>query len=151
MQYKSQKVFVRSTQDVDIWMEIPIQDDVYIWANNSVSSYLNFIPIFWNVLIWLKYDFMHHLPWSLGLIAGPIWKMSCNNLLLSHILLQYVRFCMSNNSRKSVLVICPRNKYPYNNITTVNSVTNTWSTQQTPMFHGCTITNKQNVEPWKLF
>ena len=32
------------------------------------------------------------------------------------------------------------------NITTVNSVTNrnTWSIQQTPMFHGCTITNKQN-------
>ena len=40
------------SQDVDIWMEIPIQDDVYIWANYSASSYLNFIPIFWNVLIW---------------------------------------------------------------------------------------------------
>jgi hypothetical protein len=50
-------VFVKSTQDVDNWMEIPIQDDVYIWANYSASSYLNFIPIFWNVLIWLKYDF----------------------------------------------------------------------------------------------
>jgi hypothetical protein len=49
-------VFVKSTQDVDIWMDFPIQDDVYIWANYSVSSYLNFIPIFWNVLIWLKYD-----------------------------------------------------------------------------------------------
>jgi hypothetical protein len=35
------------------------------------------------------------------------------------------------------------------NITTVSSVTNTWSIQQTPMFHGCTITNNQNVEPWK--
>jgi hypothetical protein len=33
---------------------------------------------------------------------------------------------------------------------TVNSITNTWSIQQTPMFHGCTITNKQNVEPRKL-
>jgi hypothetical protein len=53
------KVFVASTQDVDIWIEIPIQHDVYIWANYSVSSYLNFIPMFWNVLIWLKYDFMH--------------------------------------------------------------------------------------------
>jgi hypothetical protein len=40
-------------------MEIPIQRDVYIWANYSVSSYLNFIPICWNVLIWLKYDFIH--------------------------------------------------------------------------------------------
>jgi hypothetical protein len=30
---------------------------------------------------------------SLGLIPGPIWKMSFNNLLLSHILLQYVHFC----------------------------------------------------------
>jgi hypothetical protein len=36
------------------------------------------------------------------------------------------------------------------NIITVISVTNTWSIQQTPMFHGCTITNKQNFEPWKL-
>jgi len=34
---------------------------IYIWANYSVSSYLSFIPICWNVLIWLKYDFMHHL------------------------------------------------------------------------------------------
>jgi hypothetical protein len=51
------KCFVKSTQHIDIWMQIPIQDDVYIWANYSVSSYLNFIPIFWNVLIWLKYDF----------------------------------------------------------------------------------------------
>ena len=32
---------------------------VYIWANYSVSSYLKCIPICWNVLIWLKYDFMH--------------------------------------------------------------------------------------------
>ena len=38
-------------------MEIPIQHDVYILVNYSVSSYLNFIPIY--VLIWLKYDFMH--------------------------------------------------------------------------------------------
>jgi len=49
---------VKSTQDVDIWTEIPIQHDVHNWANYSVSSYLNFIPICWNVLIWLKYDFM---------------------------------------------------------------------------------------------
>ena len=34
-----QKMFVKSIQDVDIWMEIPIQHDVYIWANYSVSSY----------------------------------------------------------------------------------------------------------------
>jgi uncharacterized Fe-S radical SAM superfamily protein PflX len=40
-------------------MEIPIQHVVYIWANYSVSSYLKFIPICWNVLIWLKYNFMH--------------------------------------------------------------------------------------------
>jgi hypothetical protein len=31
------KLFVKSTQDVDIWMETPIQHDVYIWANYSVS------------------------------------------------------------------------------------------------------------------
>ena len=41
------KLFVKSTQDV------------YIWANYSVSSYLKCIPICWNVLIWLIYDFMH--------------------------------------------------------------------------------------------
>ena len=35
---------------------------------------------------------------SVGLIPGPIWKMSCNNLLLSHILLRYVPFGMSNTS-----------------------------------------------------
>ena len=29
----------------------------------------------------------------------------------------------------------------YNTLTTVNSVTNTRTIQQTPMFHGCTITN----------
>ena len=52
-------VFVKSTQDVDIWMEIPIKHDVYIWANYSASSYLNFISICWNVLIWLKYEYMH--------------------------------------------------------------------------------------------
>jgi hypothetical protein len=51
------KVYVQSTQDVDIWMEIYIQHDVYIWSKYFVSSYLNFIPIFWNVLIWLKYDY----------------------------------------------------------------------------------------------
>jgi hypothetical protein len=57
--YCKKDLFVKSTQDVDIWMEIPIQHDVYIWANYSVSSCLKFIPICWNVLIWLKYDFMH--------------------------------------------------------------------------------------------
>jgi hypothetical protein len=54
-------MFVKSTQDVHIWMEFPIQHDVYIWANYSISSYLNFTPIFRNMLIWLKSDFMHHL------------------------------------------------------------------------------------------
>ena len=44
-------------------MQIPIQHNVYIfflyiWANYSISSL--FIPIiFWNALIWLKYDFIH--------------------------------------------------------------------------------------------
>ena len=54
-------------EDVDIWMEIPIQHDVYIWANYSVSNYLNSIPIFWNVLIWLKYDLMHNFMHHLSL------------------------------------------------------------------------------------
>jgi hypothetical protein len=54
-------VLVKSTQDVDIWMGIPFQEDICIWVNYSVSSYLNFILIFWNVLIWLQYNYMHHL------------------------------------------------------------------------------------------
>ena len=58
---------VKSTHAVDIWMEIPIQHDVYIWANYSVSSYLSFIPIFWNVLMWLKYDFMNIFMHQLSL------------------------------------------------------------------------------------
>jgi hypothetical protein len=33
-------------------MEIPIQHDAYIWAIYSISSYLRFIPICWNVSIW---------------------------------------------------------------------------------------------------
>jgi hypothetical protein len=36
------------------------------------------------------------------------------------------------------------------NITTVNSVTNTWSIQQTPMFHGCTITNKPSYFMYRV-
>ena len=39
-------------------MEIPFQDDVYIWASYSFSSFLNYIPIFCNVIIWLIYDFI---------------------------------------------------------------------------------------------
>jgi hypothetical protein len=30
-------MFVKSIQDVDIWMEIPIQHDIYIWVNYSVT------------------------------------------------------------------------------------------------------------------
>jgi hypothetical protein len=48
-----------------------------------------------------------------------------------------------------MLFLYSKRLHEQKNITTVNSVTNTWSIQQTPMFHGCTITNKQNVEPWK--
>jgi hypothetical protein len=54
LQYKSQcleKVNVKYVIKRYIWMEIPIQHDVYIWANYSVSSYLKCIPICWNVLI----------------------------------------------------------------------------------------------------
>jgi len=41
---------------------IPIQHNVpvYIWANYSISSlFIPIIIIVWNVLIWLKYDFIH--------------------------------------------------------------------------------------------
>ena len=38
----------------------------------------------------------------------------------------------------------------YNTLTTVNSVTNTRTIQQTPMFHGCTITNLNiTINKWK--
>jgi hypothetical protein len=39
---------------------------------------------------------------------------SGNMKILSHILLQYVDFCLSNNSQQSVLVICPQGKYGAN-------------------------------------
>ena len=65
--YNDVRNCVKSTQDVNIWMEIPIQHDVYIWTNYSVSCYLNFIPICWNVLNWLKYDFMHIFMYRLFL------------------------------------------------------------------------------------
>ena len=39
-------------------MEILIQHDVYIWANYFVSNCINCIPIFWNVLILLKFHFI---------------------------------------------------------------------------------------------
>jgi hypothetical protein len=60
LQYKS-----RFLKKVNV--KIPIQHDMYILANYSVSSYLNLIPIFWNVLIWLKYDFMHIVMHHLSL------------------------------------------------------------------------------------
>ena len=44
--YNDVRKTLKSTQNVDIWMEIPIQHDVYMWANYSISIYLNFIPIF---------------------------------------------------------------------------------------------------------
>ena len=47
-----------------------------------------------------------------------------------------------------MLFLYSKRLYEQNNITTDNSVTNTWSILQTHMFHDCTI--KQNVEPWKL-
>ena len=38
----------------------------------------------------------------------------------------------------------------YNTLTSVNSVTNTRTIQQTPMFHGCTITNLNiTINKWK--
>ena len=45
---------------------------LYIWANYSVSNYLNFIPIFWNVSIWLKYDFYHIFCCNMFVFACPI-------------------------------------------------------------------------------
>ena len=38
-----------------------------------------------------------------------------------------------------MLFLYSKRLHEQKNITTVNSVTNTWSIQQTPMFHGCTI------------
>ena len=51
-------MFVKSNKDVDIWMEIPIQKARRIYLLFRFNL-LNFIPIFWNVLIWLNYDLMH--------------------------------------------------------------------------------------------
>jgi hypothetical protein len=42
-----------------------------------------------------------------------------------------------------MLFLYSKRLHEQKNITTVNSVTNTWSIQQTPMFHGCTITSHE--------
>ena len=55
-------MFVKYTQDDDIWMEFPIQHGLYTFELIiPFQVILNFIPIFWNMLIWLKYDLMHHI------------------------------------------------------------------------------------------
>ena len=61
--------FKKISNNVDLYVrkEILIQHDVYIWATYSVLSYLNFIPIFSNVLNWLKYDCMHNFMHQLSL------------------------------------------------------------------------------------
>jgi cytochrome c1 len=94
LQYKSQcleKVnvkYVIKRLDVDIWMEIPIQHDVYIWANYSVLSYLNCIPICWNVLIWLKYDLL---------------RIYFRNLSVQRSVLQYQSQCLKKVNVKYVI------------------------------------------------
>jgi hypothetical protein len=66
-----------SERSQSIRREIPIQHDVYIWANYSILSYLNFIPICWNVLIWLKYDFMHIFMHHLSLFYCNMFVFPC--------------------------------------------------------------------------
>ena len=48
---------------------------VYIWTNYSGSRYLIFIPIFWNVLIWLKYDFMHTCTSLCAIFPSVLWHI----------------------------------------------------------------------------
>jgi hypothetical protein len=85
---------VKSTHAVDIWMEIPIQHDVYISANYSVSSYLNFIPICWNVLIWLKYDFR---------TKSTLLRIYLSNLSVQRSFLQYKSQCLEKVNVKYVI------------------------------------------------
>ena len=77
------------------------------------------------------------------------WKHGRQNITL-----HWINGIIPNNkcifTKLNAVFILKTAAWTKKNITTVNSVTNTWSIQQTPMFHGCTITNKQNVEPWKL-
>jgi hypothetical protein len=53
-----------------------------------------------------------------------------------------------NENDDVMLFLYSKRLHEQKNITTVNSVTNTWSIQQTPRFHGCTITNK--TKRWAL-
>jgi hypothetical protein len=85
--------------------------DVYIWANYSVSSYSKFIPICWNVLIWLKYYFMHifmhHLSFETKIFASwtkaTLFRIYFRNLSVQKSFLQYKSQCLEKVNVKYVI------------------------------------------------
>jgi hypothetical protein len=101
-------------------MEIPIQHDVYIWANYFVSSYLRFIPICWNVLIWLKYDFMHIFMHHLSLYFETTAQIPEVEFGGDEIKYSYHIFCCNMFvfacpiiAKSQCWVFAIRGKYPY--------------------------------------
>jgi hypothetical protein len=102
-------------------MEIPIQHDVYIWANYSVSSYLNFIPICWNVLCDRYNIFYHIFGCNMFVFACPIiaksqcWLIALRTntgqisifALKYPYLPSYIRICWANYSVSSYLNFIP--------------------------------------------
>ena len=68
-------MFVKSIQDVDIWMEIPVQHHVYIWANYFVLIFLNLFQYFemckfyWNTIP----IFIHHLSLHFDIHVNNVW------------------------------------------------------------------------------
>jgi hypothetical protein len=77
------------------------------------------VLMFHNYFIWWWVLMVHNYCFNIVLCGNRVEDHKLNRMIisstsLSHILLQYVRLCISNNSYKSVLVICPlRGKYPY--------------------------------------
>jgi hypothetical protein len=87
-------------------------------------------------------------------ICSKFYKLYKYNINISHNKTTWINGIIRNNkcifTKLNAVFILKTAAWTKKNITTVNSVTNTWSIQQTPIFHCCTITNKQNIEPWKL-
>jgi hypothetical protein len=71
-----------------------------------------------------------------------MYRVSHEGKYCTKFLNQYSFICSKFNKLYKLLFLYSKRLHEQKHITTVNSVTNTWSIQQTPMFHGCTITNE---------
>jgi hypothetical protein len=91
--------------------------------------------------------FKHECQHIFGKQMGYIFQSSKNgNMVMDDkkITLYWIKSIIRNNkcifAKLNAVFVLKTVVRTKKNITTDNSVTNTWSIQQTPIFHGCTIT-----------